>query len=115
MTFTAPSGAPVLFAASLTDTVVSFTWDPPAEDQQNGEIVSYFLSCSISNNVEFELNLTDIEEISVGVYKTGSTYTCEIYAATSAGGGPTASQTVSTGSKSYTKPDNYPNNIYLCI
>lgn len=88
------------FAASLEDTVISFTWDPPAEDEQNGEIVSYFLSCSIDDEVELELNLTaDIEEITVGVYKADSTYTCEIYASTSVGGGPAARQTITTGGK----------------
>lgn len=88
------------FSATLEDTVLSFTWDPPAEDQHNGEIVSYFISCSIGDEVELELNLTaDVEEITVGVYKADSTYTCEIYAATSAGGGPTATRTVTTGGK----------------
>lgn len=88
------------FAATLEDTVLSFTWDPPAEDEQNGEIVSYFLSCSIDGDVELELNLTaDVEEITVGVYEADSIYTCEIYASTSVGGGPAARQTITTSGK----------------
>lgn len=98
---TAPSGAPENFEATLNGTVATFTWDPPEDDEQNGNIVSYILSCSVDSELQFELNLTDIEEISVGVYEIDATYTCEISASTLAGEGPTATLTVSTGGKLY--------------
>lgn len=88
------------FNASIENTVVTFTWDPPAENQQNGEIVSYFLSCSIDSTVELELNLTDtVQEISVGVYEISSIYLCTISASNSVGEGPTANDSFTTGGK----------------
>lgn len=96
----APTGAPVNFNANIEDTVLTFTWDPPAADSQNGDIVSYFLSCSVDSVVQFELNLTSsVEEISLGVYEVSSTYTCTISASNSNGEGPTASATATTGGK----------------
>ena len=96
----APSGAPENFDASIENTVATFIWDPPAEDEQNGDIVSYFLSCNIGSTVQFQLNLTDsVEEVAVGVYETSSTYTCTISASNSAGEGPTASDSFTTGGK----------------
>lgn len=89
------------FVAILNDTVLFFTWDPPAEDERNGEIVSYTLSCDINDDLQFELSLIDIEEISLGVYRVDSTYTCKIYASTSGGAGPAASLTLNTGSKQF--------------
>ena len=96
--YIAPTGAPMNFDASIEDTVLTFTWDPPATDSQNGDIVSYFLSCSINSVEQFELNLTSaVEEISLGVYEVSSTYTCTISASNSDGEGPTTSATAITG------------------
>ena len=96
----APTGAPMNFNATTEDTVVTFTWDPPTEDSQNGDIVSYYLSCSIGSAVQFELNLTSsVEEISLGVYEVSSTYSCSVSASNSAGQGPTASTNVTTSGK----------------
>jgi hypothetical protein len=89
------------FNATTEDTVVTFTWDPPTEDSQNGDIVSYYLSCSIGSAVQFELNLTSsVEEISLGVYEVSSTYSCSVSASNSAGQGPTASTNVTTSDSS---------------
>ena len=95
----APSGAPVNFTASLNGTIVLLTWKPPSEDERNGAIISYFLSCDIDSNPTFDLNLTTIEQLYLGVYKHESDYSCDIYAATLIGGGPTASVSFRTGGK----------------
>ena len=95
--FTVPTGAPMHFDATIADTVLTLTWDPPAEDSQNGDILSYFLNCTAS---QFELNLTSlVEEISLGVYEESSTCTCTISASNSDGEGPTTSASVTTGGK----------------
>ena len=97
--FLAPSGAPVNFTASLNGTVLLLTWEPPDEDERNGEIVSYFLSCFIEDDLVFEINVTDIQEIYLGVYKHESTYSCDLYASTEVGGGPNATVSFDTGGK----------------
>ena len=86
------------FNASIENSVVTFTWDPPATDEQNGVIVSYFLSCSIGSVSQFQFNLTSaVEEISVGVYEKSSVYSCTISASNSDGEGPTANTTITSG------------------
>ena len=88
------------FSAVLNNTVLSLMWEPVDEDEQNGNILSYTLTCSISSDVVFELNLTaTVEEIELGVYEADATYSCEIYASNSAGTGPSVTITVTTGSK----------------
>ena len=101
----APSAAPTNFEATLENTVISFTWGPVEEDQRNGVIAYYTLRCSIDSEKVFSLNLTyTVEEITVGVYETSSTYTCTISASTLAGEGPTASDSVATGGEYFTHP-----------
>ena len=88
------------FSAALNNTVLSLMWEAVNEDEQNGEILSYTLTCTIGSDVAFELNLIPtVEEIELGVYKVDATYSCEIYASNSAGNGPSATITVTTGGK----------------
>lgn len=71
---------------------------PPSEDERNGAIVSYGLSCTVDNEKIFEHTLkASIQEIYWGVYERESNYTCEIYASTAVGGGPAASLSFITG------------------
>ena len=97
--FIVPLGPPTNFTAVLNDTVLSLNWEPPAEDEQNGDITSYFLQCSIDDEVVFQLNLTIIQSIELGVYEVDSTYSCSIYASNSIGEGSSAYVTVTTGNK----------------
>ena len=94
----APSSAPRNFEAVLENTVVTFTWDAVAEGDRNGDIAYYTLRCKIGSEEQFSVNLTyTVEEISVGIYKVSSTYTCTISASTQAGEGPTASNPITAG------------------
>jgi len=88
----------VNFSASLNNTVLSLTWAPVDENHQNGEILSYTLTCSIGSDVALNLTVT-VEEIELGVYEADATYSCEIYASNSAGNGPSANITVTTGGR----------------
>ena len=97
---TAPTGAPVNFSAALNNTVLSLTWEPVVEEEQNGIILSYTLTCSIDSDVAFELSLTaTIGEIELGVYEADVIYSCEIYASNSAGNGPSVTITIATGGR----------------
>ena len=88
------------FSAVLNNTVLSLMWEPVNEDDQNGEILSYTLTCYIGSDVAFELNLTaTVEEIDLGVYEADATYSCEIYASNSAGNGPSVTITIATGGR----------------
>ena len=88
------------FSAVLNNTVLSLMWESVNENEQNVRILSYTLTCSIGSDVAFELNLTaTVEEIELGVYEVDATYSCEIYASTSAGNGPSATITVTTDGK----------------
>ena len=95
--YTAPSGAPEDFTYTLNDTVLLLEWTPPAENEQNGAIVSYTLSCSFDGEDVFEHTVkASIRALYWGVYERESNYTCEIYASTAIGGGPTASVSFTT-------------------
>ena len=93
----APTGSPVNFTAMLNGTIVSLKWGSVAEAEQNGIITSYFLTCNIGGNLAFELNLTTIEEVELGVYEARYRYSCEIHASNSAGSGPAANTSFTTG------------------
>ena len=93
----APTGSPVNFTATLNGNIVSLKWGSVDEVKRNGKITSYFLTCNIGENLAFELNLTAIEEIELGVYEAESTYYCEVYASNSGGSGPTANTSFTVG------------------
>ena len=96
----APTGAPIYFSGTLNNTVLSLMWEPVNEAEQNGEILFYTLTCNVGSDLAFELNLiATVEEIELGVYEADATYTCEIYASYSAGNGPSATITVTTGGR----------------
>ena len=75
---------------------------PPSESDRNGVIISYTLSCSVDNEDIFEVTVkANLREITWGVYEREADYTCEIYASTAVGGGPTASLSFTTGGSCY--------------
>ena len=99
LTFLAPSGPPVNFTASINDTILSLAWNLPEESDQNGEIISYNLTCSTDEKDIEIILIADVKEIDLGVYEYGTNYSCSIYASTPVGGGPPASLSIVTGSK----------------
>lgn len=96
----APTGAPLNFTVSVENTSLSFEWDPPAEDERRGVLVSYTLSCSGPNDEGFETDLNVIEAVSLDEFLPSTNYSCTIYASTNGGGGPTASVSATTDGKS---------------
>ena len=96
----APTGAPRNFAVSIEKTTLTFVWDPPANDEIGGTLISYTLACTDDNDSDngFEVDLKVIEKITVDEFLPSTDYTCTIYASTNGGDGPTASVSASTDS-----------------
>lgn len=93
--FVAPSGPPQNFVVAVTDnTVLTVSWDPPADDMQNGVVTSYALDCMGSDATTFSFSVDSPQNISVGVFVPQVTYNCTIYASTAVGSGPTTTSTV---------------------
>ena len=79
---------------------MSFTWDPPAESLQNGDILSYTLSCT--QNLELAIRVvleSTVQEFSINLFSPGTAYQCEIYSTNIIGNGPAAQLSISTESK----------------
>ena len=83
-----PSGPPQHFQVNITGSrTVELSWSAPIEEDQNGVITSYYLSC------EPELNGLPAVLENPGSYPfTGLTpateYNCIVYASTAVGDGP---------------------------
>ena len=96
----APSGAPEDFTYTLEDTVVFLEWMPPAEDERNGVIISYTLTCMVDSTDILEYTMKGRrQQMYLGVYEEEADYSCDILASTSVGDGPTASVSFTTGGK----------------
>lgn len=85
----APSGPPTNFTITVDGTSLTCIWDPPEEDLQNGEIVSYTLTCSSDSEMVVDITLNPtVFEISVDLFSHSTTYTCSVAASTEVGIGP---------------------------
>lgn len=93
--FTVCVTAPQNFDVALDGTVLSASWDAPEDEN----VISYTLNCSVDGEDVLSLETT-LLEVSVGVYRTSTTYSCTVYATTSNGDGtPTDAMSVTTGGK----------------
>ena len=105
MDVAAPSGPPLNFVLEVTDnTVLTISWDPPAEDMQNGDITGYSLNCTSTYGADFDAVVAAAQDISLGVFTPFEMYSCAIYAFTAVGVGPTATASVTA-----------PGKLYLCV
>jgi hypothetical protein len=90
----APSGPPLNFMLTVADnTVLTLSWEPPAEDMQNGDIIGYTLSCSNSDGASLDVTVDSPRNISLGVF-SALDVSCDIYASTAIGAGPVAASSV---------------------
>ena len=97
--FLAPSGAPLTFMFAVADyTVLTLSWEPPAEDMQNGDIIGYTLSCSNSDGASLNVTVDSPRNISLGVF-SALDVSCDIYASTAIGAGPVATSSVTVPGK----------------
>ena len=86
-TYAAPSGPPQKFTISTTSYNITLSWSCPLLSERNGVIISYLVTCSISN-VTYS-NRTSIARTShVIPIDPFTNYTCSVRAATMVGDGP---------------------------
>lgn len=91
----APSGPPQNFTLTVTDnSILSVSWDPPADDMQNGVITTYTLNCTNSNGQTLDIILNSPQTIYLGVYTPLLVYSCTAYASTVIGAGPLISDSI---------------------
>ena len=87
--FAVPSSYPQNFMATASNShSVTFSWDPPPPDQQNGIITQYFINITIANSGETFQESTAERSLSINTLQPFTTYLCVIAASTSTGIGP---------------------------
>ncbi len=84
----APSGSPLDFQVNVGNSVtVTLSWSAPAEEDQNGIISGYTLSCQ----PEFRGLPTAVNDPGEYLYEgltPATEYECAVYASTAVGDGP---------------------------
>lgn len=94
----APSGPPLNFAVDVVDTSMAFSWSPPELMLQNGDIISYTVTC-IGNTGTVSATTSGLEQ-TIDTFIPGAAFQCSVYATNDFGDGPpTAALLVQTESK----------------
>lgn len=75
-------------ATASTSHSVTFSWDPPPPDEQNGIITEYFINITVANSGDIFQESTAEHSLSINTFQPFTTYLCVIAASTSAGTGP---------------------------
>lgn len=93
-----PSSPPVDFQLSATTpTSIRFHWSPPPEDDQNGIITNYVLTCQSEAEtvpITFPMRYPTAGSYNISGFSPTVTYNCSVYAVTAGGSGPTATETI---------------------
>ena len=94
---TAPSASPTDFTVNVVATAVCLAWNPPPEDQQNGVLTTYTLTCTgVSDYVQAVK--THVRSFCFDSRVGNEEHLCSMTASTAAGTGPaTEAITVTTG------------------
>ena len=96
--FVGPSSPTTDFQLNATSpTSILFYWGPPPEDDQNGIITSYVLSCRSEAEtvpVAFPMSYPTAGSYNISGFSPTITYNCSVYAVTAGGSGPSATQTI---------------------
>ena len=98
-----PSASPQIFVnTTYYPCNISLTWEPPAPEDRNGEIVGYSLTCwEICNITQFVLGTNETLISTATTFDLlclipNTYYNCTLSALTSIGEGPITSQLIST-------------------
>ena len=83
-------------------TAMAFSWSPPDPMFQNGEIISYTLSCVANRDQRITSVTTTQPQFTLDTFVPGEIFRCSVYATNPFGDGPEAQLTLSTLSKKYT-------------
>ena len=97
LSFLAPSGPPLMFRASPQSRTVTFSWRPVDEQQQNGLITNYTITCTppITINIPVNTNM-DLFTVTHQGFTPVTQYSCSIIAMTVVGSGPSATLAFTT-------------------
>ena len=98
LTTSAPSGPPRMFTSSAQSRVITFSWAPILDEEQNGMILSYTITCDPFINpisVPDNMDMTTYTNTHHG-FSPATHYTCTIVALTLDGNSPSATTTVTT-------------------
>ena len=91
----APTSPPVNLEASyITSTRAEITWEPPPEEEQNGDITSYTLLVINTQTNQIVSSSTSATSISLTALSPYTVYSIAVSANTSAGMGPFTPYTV---------------------
>ena len=104
---TAPTAPPEAFNITVINTTaLDLSWDAPPEDQRNGDITNYTLSCDemvgdsslLVDTIPFPLLVAETGSVSLVYdgFRPGTPITCSVRASNFAGTGPPAIETVTT-------------------
>ena len=83
--------------SAITPTSIRFHWSPPPEDDQNGIITSYVLTCQSEVEtvpITFPMTYQTAGSYNISGFRPTITYNCSVYAVTVGGSGPTATETI---------------------
>lgn len=76
---------------------LSFSWNPPPAETQNGVITSYTLTCHPNESIlNFPVTYTGAGSYTITGFSAGTVYNCSVYASTAGGSGPPALQIITT-------------------
>ena len=85
MPHTVPEGPPQNFKIIPRGTGLYFSWDPPTG---NIAILSYTITCYVSGDVAINVTLNSVRSVVLDEFAPSTTYTCNMYASSSGGRGP---------------------------
>ena len=93
-----PSSPPTNFlVSSVSPYTLSFFWNPPPEETQNGVITSYTLSCQPEQALpSLPVTYTAAGTYVISGFSAATLYNCSVFAATAGGSGPPALQMITT-------------------
>lgn len=79
----------------ITSRVLLFSWSPPAEENRNGVITGYTLTCEPDIDAIPAVFVTEGNH-TVGGFTPATQYNCSVYASTNGGDGPPAVTLITT-------------------
>lgn len=92
-----PSAPPVNFTITVIGPrTLEFSWSPPPEEERNGLISGYTLSCQ-PDSQGLPITVTSAGIYNVSGFTPATLENCSIYAFTSIGPGPSSNHVVMTG------------------
>ena len=82
---------------AVDTTALRFRWNPPIQQERNGIITSYTLTCTPELLLDdFPREFDEPGEVTINGFLPGTNYTCSIYASNDVGNGPSIARNATT-------------------